>query len=66
MPKEARALKDAPVMGPDYCPACGEVFVPFLRGQIGRSPRWLLIGPKRPHLALICAACKDLIGWEDA
>lgn len=53
------------------CPACGvEPFAAFLRGQIGRPsfPWWAWFLPlerwRRPHLAIICWTCKEIVGWE--
>lgn len=49
----------------DDCPKCGERFRPFLRGLVGRrSRKWWFFGPRRPSLALICWACKEIVGWE--
>ncbi len=64
MPKEAAELAGKPVEGLDYCPKCGAAFVPFLRGQVQRWPRWFLIGPRRPYCALICWTCKEIVGYE--
>jgi ribosomal protein L34E len=47
-----------------HCPKCGKPFEAFLRGQVQRWPRRWLIGPWRPHCALICRACKDIVGYE--
>jgi hypothetical protein len=53
---------------PVTCPACGNRFEPFLRFQVGRRPwPWwnlLCLGPPRPFLALICWACKEIVGYE--
>lgn len=46
------------------CPKCEAPFEPFLRGQIQRSRRKWLIGPKRHYCALICRGCKEIVGWE--
>lgn len=58
-------------MMPASCPHCGaRPFEPFLRGQVGRSawPWWAWLLPlerwRRPSLALICWACKDIVGYE--
>ena len=55
---------------PVVCPVCNAIpFEPFLRGQVHRSPyRWGLLGMllrwMRPHSALICWACKSIVGYE--
>jgi hypothetical protein len=54
----------------DSCPRCGATpFEPFRRGQVQRSPwRWWglwLFGRMRPWCAVICAKCKDIVGYED-
>lgn len=52
------------------CPKCGATpFEPFLRGQVQRSPwtwrtLWLPIGEPRACCALICWACKAIVGYE--
>lgn len=47
---------------------CGaRPFDPFLRGLIGRSHRTLWSWPPfklRPYCALICWACKEIVGYE--
>lgn len=64
MPIECRLLENAPVPI-RYCPKCHDApFVPFMRGQVQRSKRFLVIGPKRPYCALICEWCKHIVGWE--
>ncbi len=64
MPIESLLLKDAPVPF-DYCPACGERFVPFLRGMIQRRERsWFGLGSRRAYCALICWHCKEIVGYE--
>jgi hypothetical protein len=54
------------------CRECGdEPFRPFLRGMVQR-PRyswrtlWLPIGAPRAYCALICSACKEIVGYEHA
>jgi hypothetical protein len=51
-----------------YCPKCGRVFEQFLPGQVCRSaPWWRFFLPwdyARPQFAVICWACKEIIGWE--
>lgn len=47
------------------CPSCDAPFYPFLRGQVQRRswplwPFWKL----RPYCAVICSACKNIVGWE--
>lgn len=67
MPVEYRLLKDADVPL-QSCPVCQyRPFEPFLRGQVGRSERALFSWPPfklRPHMALICWACKEIVGYE--
>lgn len=52
------------------CPSCGtKPFTPFMRGMVARGKRswrtlWLPIGRPRPHCAVICDACKEIVGWE--
>ncbi|MFL5381283.1 MAG: hypothetical protein ACJ8GN_02030 [Longimicrobiaceae bacterium] len=55
----------------DRCPRCrADPFEPFLRGQVGRSPWpwWAQLLPlerwRRPHCAVICRRCKNIVGWE--
>lgn len=49
----------------DVCPECGtNPFRSFLRGMVGRSKRWLWIGPKRDYCAVICEDCKEIVGHE--
>ncbi len=64
MPPEV-ALLD-PMPSPlEACPLCGRDFVPFLRGQVQRPRRrWFGLGRLQPHCALICSACKVVVGWE--
>lgn len=65
MPIESASLKDKPCPIGLNCPKCGEIFEPFLRGQVQRSPRkFIFFGPRRPNCALICWACKEIIGYE--
>lgn len=66
MPVECTLLDDAPVWMMN-CPKCAATFRPFLRGQVQRSPRSLFSWPpfkRRDYCALICWACKDIVGWE--
>jgi len=50
------------------CPKCHEPFEAFLPGQVYRSGfrawfRWFFLG--RPiEYALICRACKEIVGYE--
>lgn len=52
------------------CPKCGDApFRPFLRGQVQRWPYgwrtlWLPLGEPRSYCALICWACKEIVGYE--
>ena len=65
MPIEVVTLRDHP---PPFerCPRCGaSPFEPFLRGMVQRSPRrWWIFGRVRPHVAVICRACKNIVGYE--
>lgn len=69
-PIEATNLEGAKVPF-EMCPRCGAYpFEPFLRGQVQRdvfSP-WRallrLFGKTRPHCAVICRGCKEIVGWE--
>jgi hypothetical protein len=66
MPVEAEYLKDEPVPLAT-CPRCDvKPLEPFLRGMVQRQARWLgsLLGPPRPYCAVICGACKEIVGWE--
>jgi len=63
-------LADAPLKLLE-CPSCWAPFHPFLRGAVHRSKwswrtLWLRIGSPRLHCALICSACKNIVGWERA
>jgi hypothetical protein len=67
MPIEALLLdtKASPLA---RCPRCGDQpFDPFMRGQVQRSPRSLFSWPPfryRRYCALICWACKNIVGYE--
>lgn len=63
MPIEALILSHAPY-AKEKCQKCGERFPEFMRGQVQRSKRFLGIGPRRRYCAVICHACKEIIGWE--
>lgn len=63
MPNEYTLLKNHPVPL-QTCPKCGETFKTFMRGQVMRNERWFWIGPRRDYCALICSACKEIVGWE--
>jgi hypothetical protein len=68
MPIEYGLLKNAPVPL-QACPkCCYRPFEPFLRGLVQRSPiGWRWAWPpwfQRPYCALICWACKEIVGWE--
>jgi hypothetical protein len=67
VPIECDLLKDAAVPLRN-CPKCAAPFEPFLRGQVQRSPiGWRWGWPPwyhRPYCALICWACKEIVGWE--
>jgi phage terminase large subunit GpA-like protein len=63
MPIECEQLAGRPVPFV-LCPKCGEIFYPFLRGMVQRRRyRWLFWGPW-PYCALICWACKEIVGYE--
>lgn len=64
MPVEV-ALLAAEAVQFGRCPRCDEPFYPFMRGEVQRSARpWWLFGRRRDYCALICRACKDIVGWE--
>ncbi len=63
MPKEVLELWDAPQPFV-RCPKCDAPFEAFLRGEVQRWPRKWLVGPRRPYCALICRACKEIVGYE--
>lgn len=65
MPAEYMLLKDLP--SPiDNCPKCGAKFEPFLRGTVQRmrGRKWFFFGPYIGYCALICRACKEIVGYE--
>lgn len=63
MPKEYELLKNMPT--PFFnCPKCHKEFDPFMRGMVHRAKRWFWIGPRRDYCALVCGACKEIVGWE--
>jgi len=44
------------------CPKCGDSpFRPFLRGQVQNAWRKFF---RRPYCVLICALCKEIVGYE--
>lgn len=51
---------------PLKCPICCEYpFVTFLRGTVARPGRlWYWPFKKRPRYAIICARCKNIVGYE--
>lgn len=54
--------RDMPGELPAACPRCSAApFSPFLRGRVYSAWRWFF---RRPSWALICWACKDVVGWE--
>lgn len=63
MPKEVLLLRQKPT-AVDHCPRCHEPFSYFLRGQVQRSTRWFGVLWRRPYCAIICQACKEIVGWE--
>lgn len=50
---------------PETCPKCGdhpfEAFLPF---QVQRWPYRFLFWWPRLSYAVICVACKEIVGWE--
>lgn len=63
MPIECTQL-DAERCKLKQCPKCGAGFNPFMRGQVQRSKRFLWVLWPRDYCALICHACKEVVGWE--
>ena len=63
MPIEYTLLKNQPYAR-EICPKCNERFPEFMRGQVQRSKRFLGFLWKRDYCAIICHACKEIIGWE--
>ena len=64
MPLEYKMLKHASERFMS-CPKCGvQPFSSFIRGTVHRPKRWLGVGPLRPHCAIICSACKEIVGYE--
>lgn len=60
MPIEYSLLQNKP--SPlERCPNCGHIFVPFLRGMVQSWWRKLF---RRPYCAVICYACKEIVGHE--
>lgn len=60
MPIECCLLQNQPV-NLVRCPNCGEVFEPFMRGQVQSAWRHFW---GRPYCCLICRACKEIVGYE--
>jgi hypothetical protein len=47
------------------CPSCGSApFRGIFRGLVQRSKRRWGIGRKRSYCAVICDACKNIVGYE--
>ena len=63
MPGEYFLLKDKP-LPMAVCPKCGALFEPFLRGLVQRKKCFLGLFKKRNYCAVICYACKGIVGWE--
>ncbi len=65
MPWEYSALARRPALE-GTCSECGAPLEYFLRGlvQRGARPWWRFWGPERPYCAIICHACKEIIGYE--
>lgn len=66
MPVEVTMLRRAAV-SLAQCPNCqARPFEPFLRGTVQRPRRaWLIGKPRACYCALICSACKEIVGYED-
>ena len=68
MPIEAVILADAPIPM-NKCPKCGDLYMPFMRGQVQRRPwkfNWRRLKVEnRPYCAMICATCKEIVGYEE-
>ena len=58
---EAAQLKDKPEMF-EQCPKCGaRPFKASTRGELQSAFRkWL----RRPYCAVLCSACKKIVGYE--
>lgn len=69
MPLETAILDPQPSPLP-LCPRCLACpFIPFMRGQVQRSPMpwwapWPLKRWRRAYCAIICRDCKEIVGWE--
>lgn len=70
MPVEVLLLRGEPV-ALEACPKCAaRPLEPFMRGQVQRWPwrlrfRWpWSFFEERPYCAVICWACKEIVGWE--
>jgi hypothetical protein len=62
MPVEYALLENQPVTL-KCCPRCGDApFYPFMRGLVQNWWRKLF---RRPYCCLICAECKEIVGYED-
>lgn len=64
MPIEAELLRHKPEPF-RRCPECMCLSRSLMRGQVQRSRRFLGFLWKRPYCAVICGACKEIIGWEE-
>lgn len=60
MPKECAQLRHAPY-SKTQCNRCGAFFPGFMRGQV---QSWWRKKFGLPYCAVICHACKEIIGWE--
>lgn len=60
MPFEYTLLKNKPY-AKERCQKCGQSFPEFLRGQVQSAWRKFF---RLPYCAVICHACKEIIGWE--
>lgn len=65
MPLEYSALKDE-VKPLEICPKCKAIFEPFLRGLVQRmwKRKYIFFGKYEGYCAVICRACKEIVGWE--
>ena len=64
MPIESKQLRNTKI-DLSACPRCGvEPFVPFLRGVVQRSQWSFFHSKRRPHCALICDNCQDIVAYE--
>jgi hypothetical protein len=60
MPIEFVLLRNYPY-AKEKCPKCGQMFPEFMRGQV---QSWWRKALRMKYCAIICHACKEIIGWE--